>query len=246
MRRPLSKWSPRRDERAVSAVPTWCLATLVCAAMLQATYVWSRPAPVASARALPPALSVHAMRLFSLGEEVTGAKLFTLWLQAFDNQPGLSVPFARLDYARISDWLRRIVQLDPRANYPLLAAARVYAMVPDPARQRLMLDFVFEQFLLAPNERWQWVAHAAVVAKHRLHDPKLALKYAQGLREHVSIEIPFWARDLAVVILHDMGELEAAKVIIGGLLEAGEITDPNEIRFLESRLKLIESEQRGQ
>ena len=37
-----------------------------------------------------------------------------------------------------------------------------------------------------------------------------------------------------------MNELAAAKVMLGGLLATGRIRDPEEKRFLESRLKEIE------
>ena len=41
-----------------------------------------------------------------------------------------------------------------------------------------MLEFVYREFLLDPNRRWPWLAHATVLAKHRLHDLPLALRYA--------------------------------------------------------------------
>ena len=41
-------------------------------------------------------------------------------------------------------------------------------------------------------------------------------------------------------ILEQMNELEAAKVMLGGLLATGRIRDPEERRFLEGRLQLLE------
>ncbi len=48
---------------------------------------------------------------------------------------------------------------------------------------------------------------------------------------------------MTILVLEDMGELEAAQILIGGLVDGGEITDPNELKFLED--KLYELEKRG-
>jgi hypothetical protein len=37
-----------------------------------------------------------------------------------------------------------------------------------------------------------------------------------------------------------MGEVESAKVVIGGLLDSGQIKDPYELRFLIDRLRSLE------
>ena len=86
------------------------------------------------------------------------------------------VPFRELDYDRVIQWLTAILGLDPAGQYPLLLASQVYLQVPDPERQRRMSAFVYEQFLRAPNERWRWLAHVSIMAKHRLHDDALALR----------------------------------------------------------------------
>ena len=45
---------------------------------------------------------------------------------------------------------------------------------------------------------------------------------------------------MSVLFARDMGELEAARILIGGLIHSGRITDPGEIRFLGARLAEIE------
>ncbi len=86
------------------------------------------------------------------------ANFFMLWLQAFDNQSGISVPFSRLDYHVVVQWLGRVLALDPRGQYPLLSAARVYAGVPSPDQKITMFEFVYQSFLDDPNRRWPWRA----------------------------------------------------------------------------------------
>jgi hypothetical protein len=46
---------------------------------------------------------------------------------------------------------------------------------------------------------------------------------------------------MEIFILEDMNELEAAKVMLGGLLATGRIRDPEEKRFLQGRLAEIEA-----
>ena len=160
-----------------------------------------------------------------------------LLLQAHDNQPGLPIPFIKLDYAMVVRWLDRILELDPRGQYPLLAASRVYGEVPDPVRQRVMLEFVYRQFHADPNRRWVALAHAAYVARHRLKDIDLALKFARSLRtETTAAAVPAWARQMEILLLADMKEGERARVLLGALIESGQVTDASELRFLLSRL----------
>ena len=166
-----------------------------------------------------------------------------LYLQAFDYHGTNALPYRKLDYARLIGWLRSIQELDPFSEYPLFAASRIYAEIPDPQRQRMMLDFVYAQFLLDPNRRWSWAAHAALVAKHQLKDLPLARKYAHAIdRLTTAKNVPLWAKQMEVFILEDMNELDAARIMLGGLLQSGQINDPGEKRFLESRLKAMEEQ----
>lgn len=223
-------------ERSLTVVPRAVWLALLVALILQIVWQGVQPRPVASAAALtaPPPLAV--LRVASIGEPVVLAQLTTLYLQAFDNQPGISIPFRDLDYQRVTQWLATILALDPVGQYPLLMAAQVYSQVPDPARERLMLQFVHAQFLLDPNRRWRWLAHAAIMAKHRLHDAPLALNYAWDI-ERLAPAAPGWARQMRIFILEDIGELESAKILLGGLLASGEIKDERELRFLAERLE---------
>ena len=176
------------------------------------------------------------LRAISLGEPIALAQLLTLYLQAFDSQPGISIPFRDLDYPRVIAWLDAILGLDPAGQYPLLMASQLYAQVPVEAKQRLMLDFVHREFLRDPDRRWRWLAHCAIVAKHRLRDMPLALSYADDIARHARAASN-WARQMRIFILEDMGELDSATILLGGLLASGEITDSREIHFLTQRLE---------
>jgi hypothetical protein len=225
-----------RDERPIAAVPRLVCAALAAALSLQIAWQFTQPKPVARAAALDAPPAVASLRIASLGEPVALAQLTTLYLQAFDNQPGISIPFRELDYRRVIEWLGAILALDPRSQYPLMLAAQVYAQVPDTARERLMAEFVHEQFLQNPNRRWRWLAHVTIMAKHRLHDDALALRYARDITR-LAPAAPSWARQMQIFILEDIGELESARIMLGGLLAGGEIKDERELHFLTERLE---------
>ena len=184
------------------------------------------------------------IELVGLGDAIAMAKLLMLWLQAFDNQPGVSVPFTNLDYASVIQWLERILALDYKGQYPLLAASHIYSLVQDHEKKRQMLDFIYQQFFIDPNRRWPSMTHAIFIAKHKLKDYPLALKFAHAVAQNVTDQnIPHWVKQMEIYILEDMGEIESAKILIGGLLESGAITDLNELRFLQNRLKQLEQNQ---
>ena len=229
-----------RDERPLARVPgtAWVVLALALAAQIGFSTFTPRSAPTAADLRPPP--SVAAIVAASLGDPLPAAKVMNLLLQAHDNQPGLSIAFAKLDYLMVIRWLDRIIELDPRGPYPLLAASRLYAEVPDVARQRLMLDFVHRQFHADPNRRWAALAHAAYVARHRLKDLPLARAYAESLRLYATgPTVPAWAKQMEILLLADMNEMVSARVLLGALLESGQVIDPAEFRFLAQRLSAI-------
>ncbi len=213
----------------------WCLLALALLAQVTLSVLTPRQRPQAADLAVPP--SAHAITAASLGDPIAAAKVMNLMLQAHDNQPGISIPFSRLDYLQLQRWLARILELDPAGPYPLMAASRLYGEVPDRQRQRLMLDFVHEKFHADPNRRWPALAHAAHVARHGLKDLALARTYAASLRrEATGPAVPPWVKQMEILLLADMNETEAARVLLGALLESGQVTDPAEARFLTSRM----------
>jgi hypothetical protein len=230
------------DQRPVSGVPAAVLWLLLGALVLQIGWRALTPRSTAAARNLPAAPSEMLLQIASFGDPVALAKVLMLWLQAYDNQPGVSIPFLELDYRRVTGWLDRILTLDPAGQYPLLAASRLYGAVPEPRKQRQMLDFVHRKFLEDPDRRWPWLAHAAVIARYRLKDLPRSLRYAQAITQRATgSRVPGWARQMPALVLEQAGELEAARALIGALLVNGRITDAHELKFLRRELERLET-----
>ena len=231
----------RDQERRLTAVPWTVFLFLAAALALQVSWALHRGAPSARAAALPEPPSLSILKVVSLGQPEVLARILMLWLQGFDYQPGISIAFRDLDYQRVEAWLTRMLELDPGFQYPLLAASRLYGEVGDPEKQRRMVAFVAARFDEDPARRWQWLAHAVYIAKHRLVDLDYALRLARQLANaDDGAAIPNWARQMHIFVLEDMGEIESAKVLLGGLLDSGEVTDPRERWFLSQRLAELE------
>jgi hypothetical protein len=228
-------------DRPVRDVPVSVIALLILSLAMQLIWHSQQEPVVAKAGDLPGPMPHRAYVMGSFGEPIAAAKVLNLWLQAFDNQPGISIPLHSLDYDVVTDWLDTILALDPRGHYPMLVAARVYGSVSDREKQRQMMDYIFYKFNEDPNKHWRWLAHAVITAKHELKDMQLALKYAHALAEKATGEhVPYWARDMKIIVLEDMGEVEAAKILVGGLIASGEITDPYELNFLQDKIRVLE------
>lgn len=228
------------DERSLGVVPPGVAMLLAIMLALQLFWHGVQPAPAARATALPPAPGITGLRTASFGEPVVTAQMLLLYLQAFDNQPGISIPFRELDYDRVTGWLNSALHLDPHSGYALMMASQLYGQVADAGKQRAMCGFVHARFLEAPDARWRWLAHCAIMAKHRLQDPSLALRYAADITRHAG-KASGWARQMQIFILEDLGETESAKVLLGGLIANGEVTDPSELHFLTERLQALEN-----
>lgn len=228
-------------DRPVGDVPTVVKVLLILAIAVQ--LIWhSRQEPIiATAEDLQPPMSVRTYVISSMGEPIAMSKVLNLWLQAFDNQPGLSISFHQLDYHQLTKWLDTILELDPKGVYPMLVASRIYGSVKNEEKQRIMMDYVFYKFNQNPNRHWRWLAHIIITAKHELKDMALALRYANALADKAYAKhVPYWAKDMKIIVLEDMGEVEAAKILVGGLLASGEITDKYELNFLNEKISVLE------
>ena len=224
-------------QRPWSSVPRPLCWLLAACLLLQLGWRVAQQHAPAQVRPLPAPPPPAVARLASLGEPLAMAKAMLLYLQSFEDQPGVSLAWRQLDYDRLAGWLETAQTLDPRSQYALVAASVVYAGVSDPQRARRMLTFVAASFAADPQRRWPAMAQAVLVARHQLHDLPLALAYARQLRQLATgPQVPAWVREMEAFILEDMDQLDSARLVIGGLIASGQISDPHELAFLARRL----------
>jgi len=235
----------KRKAQAPAPTALWVL--LALGLLISVALSTARGNPKANAEALGWPPTPQSARMLSLDEPVAFAKILNLVTQAHDVQPGLSLAYGQLNYDQLTAWLDLSLALDPTAQYPLMAGARLYTQgSADQARQRKMTDWVATQFLDDPERRWPWMGHVAYVAKVQFKDQQLAMKYAETLRNKTDSlpSVPAWARQLDIFFKIESKDSDTAKFLIGGLLHSGKITDPNEIRFLAHTLKELEEGKR--
>lgn len=231
----------KKNERPLSHVPIVCVLGLVLLLCVQILFHNYSKDFVVEIKPLPSPPNEDYLTLSGFSDRIFTAKILMLWLQSFDNQPGVSIPLKNLNYNSVKEWLNVIQTLDEDSGYPLLSASRLYSKVPANDKKRIMLDFVKAEYLEQPDQRWRWMAHCVYVAKYELEDLNLALEYARLIRENTSrAAAPAWARQMELFILEDLDQIESAKILIGGLLESGDIADEHELRFLHNRLKELE------
>ena len=102
-------------DRPIKDVPRVVFALLLMA--LAAQLGWRSQQPIeATAQDLSHPMSSEAYVVASLNEPVMAAKVLNLWLQAFDNQPAVSLPLHALDYSIVIQWLDTILELDPEGD----------------------------------------------------------------------------------------------------------------------------------
>ena len=225
------------EYQPLRVVPWFLWIALLALAAAQVAVIKESPPPRARAQDLRPPPPPIALAMAAAGDPATLGKALMLRLQAFDNQPGISIPFRDLDYGAVGEWLDAIVSLDERAQYPHFSAANIYAIVNEKERQRQMVIWVRDQFVKNPTTRWEAMSRAAVVAHHYIKDIPLSLEIARLLRENLKIgEAPNWVLQMEAFFAANDGEYEAAARILWNLIEAGAVTTPEEFQLMHERL----------
>ncbi len=209
----------RNTQSSRRTPPKWLIALLMLTLGLQAIWKAHMPPPTPHFQDFNKPPTLEWLRLTTLGDPITMATVWMLWLQTFDDQAGVVIPFQKMDFHHLATWLETILALNPRSEYPLFAAIRVYGFVPNPDKQRTMLHFVHRAYRQDPKHRWPWLALAAVQARHRLNDNNLARSFMDDMQQNIiANELPFWVRGLHARILSEQNELNGARAIMGGLL----------------------------
>jgi hypothetical protein len=231
---------PRSPGLRTSGLPLAAALALLLA--LQAGFSARHPRDWQAEHSPGPPPGVREATIASLGEPAAAAYALTLTLQTFDTQAGASLGLRTLDQQAVRAWLDRALDLNPASGYPLLLAARVYAEAARPDDARALLELVLRRFDERPDARWPWLAHALYVARHVLRDPELARRYARALRERASgPAVPAWVRQAEMLLLADLDQPEAARVLLGALLDSGQVTDAAERAFLLGRLHALDA-----
>jgi len=234
----------QQAERPWSSLPAglWLFLLLAAVVQIGSRSLWPQTDDT-EFRQLEIPLSAETYHALALGSDRLWSYLLLIRLQLQDVQKGRFLNYRRLDYDRLAQWLLTLQRMNPDSDYPAFLASRVYGQIDDPARVRRMIEVVREIFRQDQQRYWRRMTEAVLLAKYRVKDLELALELADALyRQPKAIHMPRWARDMKLIVLDEMGEDEAAMRLIGSLLDSGEVTDPDERRFLLDRMSKLQQE----
>ena len=194
-------------------------------------------------------LQARQYQALAFGSDRLLSYALMLSVQLHDNQIGKHIGYQHVNYETLSRWLLTIYELNPLSDYPAFLTTRVYSQVSEPAKIVKLIEVTQHLFTINPVQHWRRMTEACLLAKHQLKDLSLALTLAKQVADlPASIELPHWARDMKLILLDELNQLESAQLLISSMLQSGEVKDNDEIRFLKSRLlmiqqKMLENEQ---
>ncbi len=232
----------RRTERPLLSLPRPLLLSFALLLLAQTVFHhFDRERLQAQYRGLGKPFGAETYRQLSMGSEQLLSYLLAIRLQLHDNQAGRHFRYSLIDYDLLVEWLDRITEINPQSEYPMLLASRIYTATGNQQQLRRILGFIERRFDDDPQLHWRRLAEASVIAKHKLGDLQMALGMARKLaRQPASVEMPHWARDFEFLLLAEMNELESAIAIIVALLQTEAVNDPDERRFLKSKLSELQ------
>ena len=177
-----------------------------------------KPSPVFSPLAKPPPLS----------------RLIAMRLQAFDNQPGVSIPFEQLDYDALGRWPRHRRPMDERAEYPHFLMSKVYSSVTDETRKRkargMGLATIPSVVPTTVGNGWRTPPTKPTMSSKTPSSPWKWRTTFVG--KPPPAESPEWVRQIEVLFAENQNQYEVAAAILSNQLEARRNRRPTRIRIL--------------
>ncbi len=148
------------------------------------------------------------------------------------------------DYDVLVAWLFLLDELDPRSGVVPFLAAYWYGRTPVVADAALIVDYLEARALADPETGWRWLVEAVYLARYRLDDPDRALELAQLAADGKIENAPFYVQHLPAFIQLDLGERDAALVLLRALLEENPDLPEDELNLLFFMIDRIERDGR--
>lgn len=188
---------------------------------------------------VPPAPTPEALDLLAFGDRQFLYRALGLEVQNFGDTGGRFTPLLDYDYARLGEWFDRLDRLDPVADYAPAIAAQYYGLTPTGADTVHIVLYLARHARRDITHKWRWLAQAAYMARHKVKDLPLALDLARELADLSNRYpgLPVWTRSMPAFILAEMGETEAARLLLGAILESEPSLSPEEVRGMKGHIR---------
>lgn len=193
----------------------------------------------------PPPIP-RTVKALSFGDEQFYFRALAFLLQNAGDTYGRSTPLKDYDYNLLYEWWMLFDALDAHSNIIPALVGYYYSASQEPLRDLPFVVRYLEQHAdRDPATKWWWYAQAAHLARYKLQDMGLALRFAEKLAAlPQDVKLPFWARQMPAFIHEARGELEEAYIIIRDILDHYEDIPEGEINymmyFIKDRVKKFE------
>lgn len=188
---------------------------------------------------VPPVPAEKGAVAMTLGDRQMSYRLGALTLQNMGDGGGRVTPLKEYDYRALSAWFYLLRGLDSVSDHVPLIAAYYFGATREPEQARIVAEYLAEAGQDPSGQKWRWLAQAVFLARYRANDLPYALELANKLAalqlDH-GRQMPIWARQMPAFVLTAMGEKDAARAIIAGILLTDKSLKPNEINFLKAFL----------
>ncbi|MBF0375452.1 MAG: hypothetical protein HQL39_18830, partial [Alphaproteobacteria bacterium] len=190
---------------------------------LQAAFWWNTRDMRPSFAVVPPVPTREAIQALAFGDGQFLYRALGLNIQNAGDDGGRFTPLKNYDYGRLEGWFMALDGLDPVADFVPVVAGYYYSNTLKRDDVRHVVAYLRHHAMRDPARKWRWLAHAVYLARHKVKDQRLALDAARQLAGLSVPDLPAWTRQMPAFILADLGEDEAARAVLMGIIA----TDPN-------------------
>ncbi|HAU29197.1 MAG TPA: hypothetical protein DCW68_03695 [Rhodospirillaceae bacterium] len=169
----------------------------------------------------------------TLGDPQFGFRMAGLRLQHEGNLDGRILPYKSMDYKRLADWFSLLDRMDATSSVTPTMAAFLFVSSQTPEDTRYLVDYLERHAMRDPQHKWRWLAQAVHIAWYRLGDRDRSLGLAKELADLPVSDLPYWARQMQVFILMDLGEKPSARAILEKIAETDHNLPENERLWMQ-------------
>lgn len=206
---------------------------LACAVLANVTF-WFHSRDVKSQWLnVPPVPSEFSAVSSTLGDTQFASRVISIMIQNLGSTGGRVTPIKDYDFDKLGAWMMLNYSLDSKSNITPYMAAFYFGASQDPTKIRPVINYLRIAGNSVEGEKWRWLAQAIYLARFKLKDLDLAYKMAKEMEALSRDGMPGWTRHLAVNVLNQQGEKEAAlEMMLGILKDKSDKLHPSEVNAM--------------
>ena len=166
---------------------------------------------------VPPAPSLNSIRVTFLDDRQFAYMASGLALQNFGSV-GETQNLKSYNFQYLGQWFALMDRLDPHSNFVPYLAAYYFGATPDATQLQPVIDYLEKIGMRAG--KWRWLAQAAYLERHRMHDMDAAMRVAKKLGSVYEPGMPNWTRNMEPMLRADMGDRQAAYLLMLEILKS--------------------------